>query len=265
MIWKLFRGRELRMVWRVSKAGRTSFLVGTAHFCPHSFRRSLKRLLGQSEAALFEGPLDPASMEKVVAAGMQGHDADGLLDQLDPRILGTIAKVLDLDTKPSSSDPKAGLASAVSSMKPWLAFFSMYTTFLKKKGWKHSVDLEAYTIANKLRKNVVFMETIEDQIEVLESLSFRQMADFLNRIESWDAYTRDFMQWYLDGNISKIARNPYNFPTRNPWVIDRRDAIFFEKMQPYLERGRAAVFVGVPHVAGINRMLVDAGYTVEQD
>ncbi len=274
MFWRRIWGQELRMVWRVGKGGRTSFLVGTAHFSLYSFRKSLTRLLKESEAALFEGPLDPPSMEKVVAAGMQGKNADGILDELDAKTLRTIEKVLDLgasahgsslDLQLPSPAPKIRLAPVVSPMKPWLAFFSIYTTYLKKQGWNHSVDMEAYAIANELGKKVVFMETIEEQIEVLETLSFQQMADFLRRIDSWRTYTSDFMQWYLDGDLSKIARNPYNFPTRNPWVIDRRDAIFFEKMQPYLERGGAAVFVGAPHVAGVSRMLADAGYAVEHD
>jgi uncharacterized protein YbaP (TraB family) len=261
---RILRGRELRMVWQVTKEGRSSFLVGTAHFCLYSFGRSLKRLLSSCDIALFEGPLDPASMEKVVATGMQGQDADGLFDQIHEETLGTIARVLDLTSEVPVSDPKSRLASAVSKMKPWLAFFSIYTAFLKKNGWKYSVDMEAYTIGKKLGKNVVFMETIDEQIDVLESLSLQQMSDFLNRINSWHTYTGDFMQWYLNGDLGSIARNPYSFPTRNPWVIDRRDEIFFLKMQPYLERCRAAVFVGAPHVAGVNRLLVDAGYVVEQ-
>jgi uncharacterized protein YbaP (TraB family) len=109
------------------------------------------------------------------------------------------------------------------------------------------------------------MEAIEEQIEVLESLSRQQMTDFLKRIGLWRAYTRDFVRWYLNGDITPIASNPYGFPTRNPRVIDRRDAIFCEKMKPYLGHGRAAVFVGIPHIPGISRILAEAGYIVEQE
>jgi len=27
-------------------------------------------------------------------------------------------------------------------MKPWLAFFTIWSTYLEKNGWKYSVDLE---------------------------------------------------------------------------------------------------------------------------
>jgi uncharacterized protein YbaP (TraB family) len=109
------------------------------------------------------------------------------------------------------------------------------------------------------------MEAIEDQIEVLESLSYDQIADFLKKIDSWPNYAKDFMKWYQDGDIETMAKNPYGFPTRNPWVIDRRDSIFCEKMQPYLSAGQAAVFVGVPHIPGVSRMLSEKGYILDQD
>ncbi len=273
MFWRQIWRKKLRMVWQVRKLSSESFLVGTAHFSPYSFRESLARLLKESDYALFEGPLDPSSMEKVVAAGTQGQNAASILDQLDAKTLGTIAAVLGLcglkqgsllNLRGQVPTPKTCLTEILGSMTPWMAFFSIYTAYLKKRGWKHSVDMEAYTMAKELGKTIVFMETIEDQIQVLETLSREQMSDFLRRIDSWPIYTRDFMRWYVQGDLAQIARNPSGFPTRNPRVIDHRDAIFCEKMQPYLERGRAAVFVGVPHVAGVRRILIDAGYTVDQ-
>jgi len=262
------------MVWRVRKHLSESFLVGTAHFSPYSFRESLANLVKESEFALFEGPLNPPSLEKVVAAGMQGQNADSILDDLDAKTLGSIARILGLggpgqkmllDLHGPVPTPKSFLAQALGAMTPWMTFFSIYTAYLKKNGWKHSVDMEAYAIAKELGKTVVFMETIEEQIEVLETLSREQMADFLRRIDSWPTYTRDFMRWYVRGDLAQIARNPYGFPTRNPRVIDRRDPIFCERMRPYLERGGAAVFVGAPHVAGVRRILVDEGYSVDQE
>jgi uncharacterized protein YbaP (TraB family) len=259
------------MVWRIRKHLRESFLIGTAHFSPYSFRAPLTHLLKESDYALFEGPLDACSMEKVVAAGMQGQNADSILHELDGRTLGTVAKVLGLGGPEQQfflhlqgPTPKTRLDQTLGAMTPWMTFFSIYTAFLQKNGWKHSVDMEAYAIAKELGKTVVFMETIEEQIEVLETLSRKQIVDFLKRINSWPAYARYFMRWYLQGDLAQIARNPYGFPTRNPRVIDRRDAIFCKMMQPYLGRGGAAVFVGAPHVSGIRRILVDAGYAVDQ-
>ncbi len=63
------REKPLRMVWRVEKNNICSLLVGTAHFFPHSYEKALTRLIDGAENVMLEGPLDNASMERVVECG----------------------------------------------------------------------------------------------------------------------------------------------------------------------------------------------------
>ncbi len=135
MFWQRFRYKELRMIWRVRKGARASFLVGTAHFSPYSFKKSLTRLLKESESALFEGPLDASSMEQVVTAGRQEPNPSGsILDDLDSKALDIIANVLDLKVPGYASfpglepapTPKTFVTQILSTMKPWMVFFSIY-------------------------------------------------------------------------------------------------------------------------------------------
>jgi uncharacterized protein YbaP (TraB family) len=88
------------------------------------------------------------------------------------------------------------------------------------------------------------------------------IIDFLKRIDHWAHYMRQYARWYLDGDLAAIASNPFGFPTRDPWVIERRDKILYERMVPHLKRGDAVAFVGVPHVAGISHMMSADGYEV---
>ncbi len=273
MLFRGLRERDLRMIWRVERDDRKSFLVGTAHFFPYSFKKSLRRLSERAEAVLFEGPLDQESMKKVVHAGVQGGDAESLLAELDESIVAHITEALFPPSPARSSvvglelfnpQVKMSVSSLIEGMKPWMAFFSIYSRFVEQIGWRFSVDMEAYTLARQMGKNVVFMETIEEQIEVLESLSRPQIIDFLKRFDHWKSYTRDFVKWYLEADLERFASNPYGFPTRNPRVIDERDRIFYERMQPYLAEGNAVAFVGSPHVVGISRMLKEDKYAVEQ-
>jgi len=259
------------MIWRVEKGGRRSFLVGTAHFFPYSFKNSLSHLLRDSRTVLFEGPLDQHSMEMVRNAGFQEESDDDLIHELDEATVASITKAIAAPIPAGTSSLGLRLLISISStslhtlvkgMKPWMAFFTIYSRFLEKNGWKYSVDMEAYGIARKMGKKVVFLETIDEQIQVLESLSREQIINFLKRIDHWKSYTRDFVQWYLDADLEKISRNPYGFPTRSPWVIEHRDNVFCERMVQYLKEGNAAAFVGSPHVAGISRMLSDDGYEV---
>ncbi len=268
-----FRRKILRTVWRIEKSGRRSFLVGTAHFFPYSFRASYSKLLKQVDKVLFEGPLDENSMSKVVNAGLQGDPSDCILDELDEAIVGKITKIMaPADSRGSFSTGLASLLTVpnfsvrpmIEGMRPWMAFFSIYSRFVQNNGWKYSVDMGAYNLAKKMGKEIVFMETIEEQIEVLDTISRPQIIDFIKRIDQWQNYTRDFVEWYLEGDLDKIHANTYRFPTRRPSVIEQRDSLFYERMRNYLEQGDAAVFVGIPHVTGLSRLLSADGYEIEK-
>jgi len=101
------------MIWKIEKSGRISFLVGTSHFFPYSFRASLTRLLQQAKTALFEGPLDEESMKKVVDAGLHGGD-DCLLRELDEGTRERISSAL----KPSGAGKKVLMALQLIPYQP---------------------------------------------------------------------------------------------------------------------------------------------------
>ncbi len=271
MFLRKSKERELKMIWEVQKNNRKSFLIGTAHLFPHSFRTSLSRHIGNASTILFEGPLDNDSMAKVVNAGYEKEGGTHVFRELDEH---TIDKITDALVHPSRHRSLFSLFSPITSteenpvytmvkgMKPWMVFFTIWTNFLKKNGWNHSVDLEAYGIAREMGKNVVFLETIEEQIEVMENLSHEKIVDFLKRVVHWSRYAKEYEKSYLDADIEKIVSFRSVFPTRHYPVIGRRDQILYERMRFYLEEGDAVAFVGAPHIPGITRMLGAEGYQI---
>jgi hypothetical protein len=221
---------------------------------------------------VFEGPLDKDNMAKVVNAGVGKEDVPHLFEELDRQTIAAIAKAL----APSGQDKipfsffnllmfgaKNSVYSMVKGMKPWMAFFTIWTKFLEKKGWRYSVDLEAYGIAREMGKNVVFLETIEEQIEVLESLSHEKIVDFLKGIDHWDAYAQEYVKCYLDGDLEKLRSIVGRFSSHRFSAIDGRDQILYERMLVYLEKGDVIAFVGAPHIRGISRMLRTDGYQTQ--
>ncbi len=273
MLFSRKREKELSTVWKLEKNGNTSFLVGTAHFYPYSVRTSLAKLFRDNHTVIFEGPLDEESMGRVRAAGACRAEGESLLELLDNKTRDKIRKILAPERQRTSSaamlkilttgapDP---VVQVLGSMKPWLAFFTIYTKFLEKIGWKHSVDREAYEIAMEMGKEVVFLETIEEQVEVLEGLSVPQIVDFLTRIDQWEGYAKQFVARYLDADVESIKSNRIGFPTRHPMVIDGRDELFVERAGRYFRQGDAVLCVGVPHVVNMKRMLRQAGFSVDR-
>ena len=125
-------------------------------------------------------------MTKVVRAGSIAEDSYPLFDELDNQTIAALSDAL----KPSCRDPNSffimdlckirlenPIYDLVKGMKPWLAFFTIWSDYLRENAWRYSVDIEGYTIARNLGKDIVFLESIEEQIQVLESLSSERILE----------------------------------------------------------------------------------------
>jgi uncharacterized protein YbaP (TraB family) len=271
MLFKRSNEKELKMIWDVEKDGCKSHLIGTAHFFPYSFKTSLIRCLENARIVMFEGPLDSENMTKVVDRGFDPDSGYHLFDDLDRKIIEKITRELappcrGRDTfmvlnfrKFRVENP---LYDMVKGMKPWLAFFTIWSSFLKNNGWKHSVDLEAYTIAEELGKKIEFLESIDDQIGVLESLTRERIVAFLNRVDNWHELARGYADCYLAGDLAKLKSQGLRFPSRHRSAINHRDKIFFKNMWEHFTTGDAVAFVGAPHVLGVSKLLGEAGFRI---
>jgi hypothetical protein len=273
MLFRRFREKPLKTVWRLSRNGNVSSLVGTAHFFPHSFRLALERLFAEADHVIFEGPLDDESMERVVRAGSGKDAGKEILSRLDPAVIDRLADILVPACRSKNATKLISMMAPggkhpgvllINDMAPWLAFFSIYIRFVRTLGWRHSVDMEAYRIALKMGKPVIFLETIDEQIETLASLSNDSIIDFFGRIDKWEYYSKKFVEWYLAGEVEKIKANRFNFPTRRPSVIDFRDERFCDRADPYFRDGGAVFCVGVPHIPNMSRILGRRNYHVQQ-
>src|SRR5512139_1635669 len=143
--------RRIKTVWRIEKEGRISFLVGTAHFSPYRFKKSLTKLIQPSKTVLFEGPLDSESMAKVAEYGRQGENTPSVYEALNPDAIQEInrefsVRIADQTISRSylqlfrPANPNF-LEIHTRGVRPWMAFLTVWSTLL---GWEHSMDMEAF-------------------------------------------------------------------------------------------------------------------------
>jgi hypothetical protein len=273
MIWPRawFRSRPLRMLWKVEKDGCISYLVGTAHFFPYSFARPLTRLFEQVETVIFEGPLDPESMEKIAQHGRSGDGSLALVEQLDPAAVREINRILrqrlgdqdetDLYLFLQPSAP-GYFELYTQNMRPWMALFSVWSTYLD---WKYSLDLEAYQVARRMGVETCFLETLEEQLAVLDGIPLERILGHLNDVKNWKIYKDHYVRLFLEGNLDGLVSTTDRFPTRGPVIVSQRDRLMFERMKGFFEPGRAAALVGFPHIPGLRQLFLDQGYQVSQE
>jgi uncharacterized protein YbaP (TraB family) len=266
-----WKEKRLKTVWRVAKDGRISFLVGTAHFSPYSFKKALTKLIQNVETVLFEGPLDKESMARVVQYGQEGENSPSISEALDPAAIKEINRQLSVRLTgnttagsylqlihPTSSD---FLEAHIRGVRPWMAFFTVWSAFLD---WKYSMDLEAFHIAQKLGKTIQYLETIEDQLAALDGIPLERFVRYLNSIGNWKKHKEMFMKAFLVGDLEKFTSMTGEFPTRCESILAKRDPIFFKGIKASFEKGETAAFVGVAHIPGIRKMLLEEGYQVTQ-
>ena len=272
MLLRRLKQKPLKMIWEVKKNGGTSHLIGTAHFFPYSFRDSLQRYLENARVVMFEGPLDEDNMDRVRQAGTDPENSDHIFNELDSKTVAGLTDALlpACHARHSSYlvtfckfDVKDIVYEMVKGMQPWLAFFTLWSDYLKRLGWKYSVDLEGYQIAGELGKKIVFLESIEEQIDVLQNISHDNILFFLNQVDRWKDFAREYVKCYLDGDLEKLKFTRVRFPSRHHSVINERGKIFHQRMRAELEQGQVVGFLGAPHLRGMSRLLIEDGYQVK--
>jgi uncharacterized protein YbaP (TraB family) len=267
----LTRARDLRMVWETRKAGKQSFLLGTAHFFPYQFRTSLHRCLSRAETVVLEGPLDDAAMRRVVESGSTLEARDSLAASLDSTVVLKINAEFKAPAPAFSAhplygeifgrDPSVQLCVPIQGLKPWMAFFRIWTRYLQEHGWSYRMDLDAFHAATALGKPVQFLETIEEQLAALEGVPLARVLEFL-RVVDWAAYRRAYARHYLAGALDALADTARVFPSFCESVLDRRDPVLHQRMSPYLSRGNAVVVIGILHCSRVIELLRGDGFEV---
>lgn len=263
--------RPFAMLWELTKNGRTSWIGGTAHFFCYSFEAAFRNLFERVDTVLFEGPLDADSLDEVARIG---KTPDGrhpplidLLEEPEIRLLervvqgptGKLARFFNA-ANPNPADVRGLLATT----RHWYAFFSLWTAYLERQGWNQSVDLCAWHTALEMGKSVIGMESLEEQVASLESVPLGRVTAFFRGCRSWKGYARRNIHSYLDGDLEGMLGTSTEFPSRTEQIIDGRNQRFRERMRPFLEEGRAAVFVGSAHMLQLRDMLAEDGFTVRQ-
>ncbi|MFZ3063790.1 MAG: TraB/GumN family protein [Nitrospirota bacterium] len=265
--------KKLRMMWKIEKDKKTSYLVGAAHFFPYSFKKFLSPYINNANTVLLEGPLDENNMDKVVEQGAKGNNNSSLDGLLDDNTITEINKLEYIIQSPSyygtfmmtygGQSRNDLLYNQIKDKRSWMAFFNIWFYYRARNGWKYTMDMDALNIAKEKGKEVHFLEKIEEQIKALNGIPVERIVNFLKRVNKWDMYGKRYVKYYLKGDLKGLLSGVNDFPTYCESIIDKRDPILYERMKPFLEKGNALAVVGITHIQGIKKMLVNDGYDVK--
>ncbi len=263
--------RPYAMLWQVQKGNKISWIGGSAHFFCYSFERSFRALFEHVDTVLFEGPLDAQSLHVVEAEGKRlTPEQQPLLPLLNEAEICALERMV---RGPEGFWPRLLNMQArrrvdvrwyLAHTRPWTALFTLWTGYLERKGWQQSVDLEAWHLAHDMQKNVVGMESLEEQLASLNAVPAERVVRYFQNCQRWPKMIRKNVQAYLNGDLLRLMGTSAEFPTRTHTIINKRDERFRQRMRPFLEQGRAAVFVGTAHMLQLRTMLKEDGFTLQQ-
>ncbi len=256
------------LLWEISGNGlqKPSYLFGTIHLlCPADFRLSegVKTRLADTRQLALELDMDDPKL----MVGMQqtmamkgGKKLKDLLSEADYTLLTGYFK-------DSLKMPLAPFASS----KPFVLTSLMYPSLLGCP--PKSYELEFVQLARKAKKEVIGLETVEEQMAIFDKIPYEKQAEQVVKIAKDPAKARkDFaklVQLYKTENIRKMSRvaleGDSGFEDYEADLLQNRNRRWIEAIGREAREMPTFFAVGAAHLGGktgVVRLLKKAGFTV---
>ncbi|MEL7147260.1 MAG: TraB/GumN family protein [Bacteroidota bacterium] len=259
--------KQKSLLWKVSGNGiQPSYLMGTFHMLPNEdfeMKKKVKDAFTASEQIVLELDMDDPSMSSKMMQQMMMTDGKTLKDFM------TAEEAEFLDKKLTESFGQ-GL-STLGRMKP-LAILSMVTISVMGEQ-PASFELSFVQMAQKQKKEVLGLETVKEQMQVFEDISYEsQLDDIIEMLEDDDATEAYFdkmiatyrsedlnalmslMEEYYEGREDEMAR-----------LLDVRNMNWIPQIGELAKDKTTFFAVGAGHLPGkkgVIQLLQKAGYKV---
>lgn len=263
-------------IWTVKDFDSTLYLYGTVHLLPSDLdwqKDDMRGAFKEAGTVFFEVDTGPdGQVQAAVLTTSLGMRQDGLRlsDNLDSYQL----KLLDA----ASHNGKLSLA-ALDSMKPWLASEFLTVAAATNAGLSPelSADDALKSRARREQKNVIYLETIEDQIRVSadQPLSI-QLSLLTETLEGFNNLGDDLINvakaWAVGGTDYLTREMVVPMKSKSPIFYDalitQRNRNWSAQFVKFMEgSGTGFAAVGTAHLLGedsVIEMLREQGYEVSR-
>ncbi len=260
-------------LWTVTDGDRILYLLGSVHMLrPEVFPldEALTEAFHDAEVVAFELDLD------VLQAGAMAMLQRGTFQ--DER---TLRGKLDEATYEELSNRFESFGvptQLVENLKPWMASLMLSSLVIQQAGYEaeSGIDLYFFQKARAEGKEIVALESLEEQIEIFDGLSIEAQAVFLeSTLEGMDGAVEDMDRMsalWERGDADELAEVLTESLSGHPELAERilheRNRNWVPQIEELLEAPRTAiVIVGMGHMVGegsVVELLRDRGYAVER-
>jgi uncharacterized protein YbaP (TraB family) len=262
-------------LWSVESGRNTIYLLGSMHILKsdaYPLPREFESAYEESPKIVFETDLDgmnsAASQAKMMKLGLypEGRTLSQNISERTYRLF-------------KSKVTSAGLPMAqFDRMKPWFGALTLTSLELMGLGFDSSygIDKHFFDRAGKDKKEVVFLETNEYQINLFAGLSKRHqeilLRQMLKELEVVEAMFSDMMKAWKTGDTDKLESilniSFEEYPYLYKRLIINRNKRWISKIQKLMSQNEdVLIIVGAGHLVGkdsVIELLEKKGYKVRQ-
>jgi uncharacterized protein YbaP (TraB family) len=245
--------------WRVTAAsGGELTLLGSMHVLrpsDHPLPQSVDALIERAELVVMELDLDDvdaASQQRAILTTAMLPQGTVLKDVVDAdvyRLVGETTSELGVDI------------NLLQSFEPWFLAITLLDQGLRRLGFQGEQGVEQYVLgrSQRLRKEVVGLETLEFQIGIFDSLPPAQQQAMLEQtlaeLDEAAAVLGDMVAAWRDGELEALADELLDefddFPGLYDTLVTKRNNAWVPTLERMLADGRRhLVVVGALHLVG---------------
>jgi uncharacterized protein YbaP (TraB family) len=262
-------------LWRVQSDTTTAYLQGSIHLLSedaYPLPEPIENAFKASEQIVLEMDLaimtDPDAQVEMMVKGMLPR-GESLTDILSPETLKLAEKC----------STEVGLQMmAFKHYRPWMFVMVLTATRLEQLGFSahHGIDWHFYQRARKLKKPVIGLETLDEQLALFESMVAGDRDAFVRQsLEDFatiEEELTDIIASWRNGDLAGLEKalldNLRNYPSVHRILIKERNAHWMKTLDKVLQSGTTSmIIVGAGHLPGedgLVSLLRARGYTVEQ-
>ena len=256
LLWKI-SGKDLKQ---------PSYLFGTIHIACNNdglLSTSVQNALEATERVVLEIDMDDPNMMQTMQKlsmneGMNNFSAS--MSEEDKAIVDAFYK----------EKFGAGLAQ-LGIMKPFVLLSMMYPSYLDCEK-QTAVEMLLVQEATKDKKEVIGLETVEDQIGIFDKIPVEEQIEMLvTSVKEFDKYKADFAkltETYINQDIAALYASFKQYPEYAKYedmFLTERNKKWVAKIESIMEEKPSFFGVGAAHLAsenGVINLLREAGYTL---
>lgn len=259
--------KEKSLLWKIegNDLQAPSYLYGTFHLlCPTDFSMhdTIKQLFSKTNQLYLEIDIDDPELTNKMMKSINMKNGVTIKDLLSPAEYDTIAKLFKEKTKIPFS--------IVNNYKPFMVTSMLYPSLMECSPIAFEKEFEKLAKAQKVE--LKGLETIEDQLNVFETIPYQAQAKMLvNTLMEADKSKQQFKQMvelYKSKDIKKMLNNTQGDTDLGKFekvLLEKRNKNWIPVMEQQIKIMPTFFAVGAGHLAGKNgviRLLRKQGYKV---